>query len=68
MDCKESGSIKYNSEGENWELEVNKSFDGNNAIELKKEEGNHIIIDEDGVNIKITDEDDNMKVKIGNNN
>ena len=68
LDCKESGSIKYNSEGENWELEVNKSFDGNNAIELKKEEGNHIIIDEDGVNIKITDEDDNMKVKIGNNN
>jgi phage shock protein PspC (stress-responsive transcriptional regulator) len=61
LDCKESSSIKYNSEGETWELEVNNDFD-------EKEEGNHIIIDEDGVNIKITDKDDTMKVKIGNNN
>ena len=68
LDCKDSGSIKYNSEGENWELEVNKSFDGNNVIELKKEEGNHIIIDKDGVNIKITDDDDNVNVQIGNKN
>ena len=61
LDCPKSSSIKYNSEGETWELEVNNDFD-------EKEEGNHIIIDEDGVNIKITDKDDNVNVKIGNNN
>ena len=68
LDCPESGSIEYNSEGETWELKVNKDFDGNEVIEIEKEEGNHIIIDENGVNINITDEDDNVKVKIGNNN
>ena len=66
LECPESNSMKYNSESETWEQEVNESFDGIKIKEVESEEGNHIIIDEDGVNIKITDEDDNVKVKIGN--
>ncbi len=66
LECPESNSMKYNSESETWEQEVNESFDGIKIKEVESEEGNHIIIDEDGVNIKITDEDDNVRVKIGN--
>jgi phage shock protein PspC (stress-responsive transcriptional regulator) len=66
LECPELNSMKYNSESETWEQEVNESFDGIKIKEVESEEGNHIIIDEDGVNIKITDEDDNVKVKIGN--
>ena len=70
LDCPDSSSnsIKYNSESGEWEQEVNDSFNGNHfeRDEKEEEEGNHIIINEDGVNINITDEDESVKVKIGN--
>lgn len=66
LDCPDSNRIEYNSENGEWEQEVNDSFNGIHMEESENEEGNHIIINKDGVNINITDEDDNVKVKIGN--
>lgn len=61
LDCPPNNlHIKYNSKDE-WEKDVNSQF-----IEEIDEEGNHIIINEDGVDINIKDDADSIELKIGN--
>ena len=58
LDCPEKLHIEHNSDGiDNWEDKVNNKF---------KEESNHIIINEDGVDINIKDDSESIKVQIGN--
>ncbi len=63
LDCPEKLHIEYNSNGiDNWEKDVNSKFDK----EEEKDDSNHIIIDEDGIDINIKGDADSIKLQIGN--
>jgi len=65
LDCPASVKSKNNtSETENWERELDSTF--NNSPEIEIEEKNHIIINENGVDININEPNESIKVKIGN--
>ncbi|PHS61374.1 MAG: hypothetical protein COB12_12115 [Flavobacterium sp.] len=69
LDCPTSKINKTNSikstETENWEKDLNNTFEGTPETEIEVE-GSHIILNEDGVDIKINENDESIKVKIGN--
>ncbi|MFK5983752.1 MAG: PspC domain-containing protein [Flavobacteriaceae bacterium] len=69
LDCSSSEINKTNSvkstETENWEKDLNNAFEGTPETEIE-EEGSHIILNENGVDININENDESIKVKIGN--
>jgi len=69
LDCSENKSEwneDSNSEGKAWQEEVNKDFDNTSNSRKKSDEGNRIIIDKNGVDINLKDEEDSIKIKVGN--
>jgi len=69
LDCPSSEINETNpvksTETESWEKDLNNAFEGTSETEIE-EEGSHIILNEDGVDININDNDESIKVKIGN--
>ncbi len=62
LDCPSSKvNFEDTSSNNNWEDDVNKDF-----INKVGEEGNHIIINEDRIDINLNDESESIKVQIGN--
>lgn len=59
--CLDCPAFKAKIESEDWETRVNESFEYKN-----KKEGNHIRLNEDGLDINITDENDTINIKVGN--
>lgn len=60
-DCLDCPSFEAKIESEDWETKVNESFEYKD-----KNDGNHIKLNEDGLDINLTDDEDTLKIKIGN--
>ncbi len=66
LDCKSKQVKQTNTaETEDWERKLDSTFD--NTPEIEIEEKNHIIINQNGVDINIQEPNESIKVKIGDN-
>ncbi|MBV1922775.1 MAG: PspC domain-containing protein [Flavobacteriaceae bacterium] len=59
--CLDCPSFEAKIESEDWESSVNESFEYKS-----KNDKNHIKLDEDGLDINISDREDTIKIKLGN--
>ncbi len=59
--CLDCPSFEAKIESEDWETKLNETFEYKD-----KNDGNHIKLNEDGLDINLSDDEDTLKIKIGN--